>query len=53
MFYDLTKTSPPQRYIENEWWDLLEEKGSYFLRYVDKEENNTPKPYPNIALSVP
>ena len=40
MFYDLTKTSPPQRYIENEWWDLLEEKGSYFMRYVDKEENN-------------
>lgn len=40
MFYELTKTSPPQRYIENEWWDLLEEKGSYFMRYVDKEENN-------------
>lgn len=40
MFYDLTKTSPPQRYIENEWWDMLEEKGSYFMRYVEKEENN-------------
>jgi hypothetical protein len=40
MFYDITKTSPPQRYIENEWWDLLKEKGSYFMRYVDKEENN-------------
>ena len=41
MFYDLTKTSPPQRYIENEWWDLLEEKGSYFMRYVEFEEKDT------------
>lgn len=40
MFYDLTKTSPPQRYIENEWWDLLEEKGSYFMRYVEEEEKD-------------
>ena len=40
MFYDLTKTSPPQRYIENEWWDLLEEKGSYFMRYVESEEKD-------------
>ena len=40
MFYDLTKTSPPQRYIENEWWDMLEEKGSYFMRYVESEEKD-------------
>ena len=40
MFYDITKTSPPQRYIENEWWDLLEEKGSYFMRYVEFEEKD-------------
>ena len=40
MFYDLTKTSPPQRYFENEWWDLLEEKGPYFMRYVEKEEKD-------------
>jgi len=40
MFYDITKTSPPQRYVENEWWDMLEEKGSYFMRYVEKEEKD-------------
>ena len=40
MFYDITKTSPPQRYIENEWWDMLEEKGSYFMRYVESEEKD-------------
>ena len=40
MFYDLTKTSPPQRYIENEWWDMLEEKASYFMRYVEFEEKD-------------
>ena len=40
MFYDLTKTSPPQRYFDNEWWDLLEEKGSYFMRYVESEEKD-------------
>ena len=40
MFYDLTKTSPPQRYFENEWWDLLKEKGPYFMRYVEKEEKD-------------
>lgn len=40
MFYTITKTSPNKRYIENEWWDLLEEKGSYFMRYVDAEEKD-------------
>ena len=40
MFYDITKTSPPQRYIENEWWDMLEEKASYFMRYVEFEEKD-------------
>lgn len=40
MFYDLTKTSPPQRYFENEWWDLLKEKGPYFMRYVESEEKD-------------
>ena len=39
-FYEITKTSPPQRYIENEWWDMLEEKGSYFMRYVEEEEKD-------------
>jgi hypothetical protein len=40
MFYTITKTSPNKRYVENEWWDLLEEKGSYFMRYVDSEEKD-------------
>ena len=40
MFYDLTKTSPPQKYIENEWWDMLEEKAPYFMRYVESEEKD-------------
>lgn len=40
MFYDITKTSPPQEYLNNEWWDLLKEKGSYFMRYVEKEEKD-------------
>ena len=40
MFYTITKTSPTKRYFENEWWDMLKEKGSYFMRYVDSEEKD-------------
>jgi hypothetical protein len=40
MFYTITKTSPKKSYVENEWWDMLEEKGSYFMRYVDSEEKD-------------
>ena len=40
MFYTITKTSPKKSYVKNEWWDLLEEKGSYFMRYVDSEEKD-------------
>lgn len=36
-FYDLTKTRPPQMYIDNEWYDMFEERGSYLMRYVDRE----------------
>ena len=39
-FYDLTDTRPPQNYIDNEWYDMLEERGSYFMRYVEKEEKD-------------
>ena len=53
MFYDITKTSPPQRYVENEWWDMLEEKGSYFMRYVEKEEkDNVNKVSSNIERDL-
>jgi len=40
MFYTITKTSPKKSYVKNEWWDMLEEKGSYFMRYVDSEEKD-------------
>lgn len=36
-FYDVTKTSPPQKYIDNNWLDLLEERGLFLTRYVDRE----------------
>jgi hypothetical protein len=40
MFYTITKTSPKKSYVKNEWWDMLKEKGSYFMRYVDTEEKD-------------
>lgn len=39
-FYDLTRTRTSQRHIENEWWDLLKEKGPYLMRYVDESFRN-------------
>lgn len=39
-FYDLTDTRPPQEYLDNEWYDMLEERGLFLMRYVEREDKS-------------
>lgn len=36
-FYKLTNTRPPKEYLEDHMLDLLEERGMYLMRYVDRK----------------
>ena len=36
-FYKITNTRPPEEYLEDHMLDLLNERGMYLMRYVDRE----------------